>query len=276
MKRARLVLTGHDRDESLLDQGFALASRWDFCLDALFVRPTAEAAGAYWGDGFSVYALDSMMASVDRTGAELALKARDRFEDARTHVSADHAGSFVEFSGLPREAMAVEGRLSDLLIMAGPGTRDAAAQLNAIETAAMVSGRPVLVLPEAGESDRAGRHAGIAWDGSLEVSRAVQGGLGLLKRAERVSLLHAGPEAMDLPTTDALARYLGAHGLMTEQAEMPPSGVPGQLIPEMARALDVDLLVMGGFGAPGWQRSLGRDETTQLLRDAPYAILLAH
>ena len=37
-----------------------------------------------------------------------------------------------------------------------------------------------------------------------------------------------------------------------------------------------DLLVMGGFGAPGWQRSLGRDETTELVKDVPFAILLAH
>lgn len=74
-----------------------------------------------------------------------------------------------------------------------------------------------------------------------------------------------------------LSDYLELHGIKsaTRSVELSGRSIARALI-ESSDQNGADLLVMGGFGASGWQRSLSRDETTCLIKDLPFAILLAH
>ena len=155
--------------------------------------------------------------------------------------------------------MAVEGRLCDLVMLAKPDEHDAYAQLIAIEAAARESGRPVLVLPAGREATNGFNRVVIAWDGSLEAARAVSGAMPMLDAAKSVHVVHAGSESGSASSLGALARYLELHGVpCTTESVDPKSGVP-QALRSAADEATADLFVMGGFGAPGWQRVVGRD-----------------
>jgi len=92
-----------------------------------------------------------------------------------------------------------------------------------------------------------------------------------------VKAVHAGTDHEDAAQLSRLANYLDRHGVTasTETLTIDHRSIARTLI-EAASAADIDFLVMGGFGAPGWQYALGRDDTTALLKGTDFAILMVH
>ncbi len=276
-RRILIVLDGETTDTSLLKQSVAFGEAWEARLDGLFVRRNAASGGDFLGDAFSTYGMEAVLEALDDAAAKASEDAHAAFNAVADDASPGVIGRFIEYVGLPHSAMEREGRLCDLIIMEKPQPRDVRNQLNAIETAAFVSGRPVLVLPDERAVEGRFKDIVIAWDGSLEATRAVLGALPFLQDAESVMLLHAGADAESADQLADLAAYLDTHGVKSATRSVALDGrSAARALIETSSANGADLLVMGGFGAPGWQRSLGRDETTALIKNVPFAILLAH
>jgi nucleotide-binding universal stress UspA family protein len=276
-RRILTVIDGSDQDEPLLRQALAVAVRHEARLDALFVRRNAASGGDFFGDAFSTYGMETVLEALDDAAAEASVRAHQAFERVADDAPADRLGTLHEFVGLPEAALAQEGRLSDLVVMALPDGEAAHHQLNAIKIAACESGRPLLALPVGRAPEAPLDAAMIAWDGSLEASRAVAGALPALTRAKTVKAVHAGSDTADAAQLSRLANYLDRHGVSTttETLALDHRSIARTLM-EAAREDAVDVLVMGGFGAPGWLYALGRDETTALLKGTGFAILMVH
>ncbi|MED5549664.1 MAG: universal stress protein [Pseudomonadota bacterium] len=277
IKRILTVIEGSEQDEPLLRQALALAIRHNARLDALFVRRNAASGGDFLGDTFSTYGMETVLEALDDAAAEASVRAHEAFERVADDAPANRLGRLAEFVGLPEAALAQEGRLSDLVVMALPDGDSARHQLSAIKIAACESGRPLLLLPAGRAPDAPLDKAMIAWDGSLEASRAVAGSLPLLEMASSVKAVHAGTDHEDAAQLSRLANYLDRHGVTasTETLALDHRSTARTLI-EAAGAAKIDFLVMGGFGAPGWQYALGRDDTTALLKGTSFAILMVH
>jgi nucleotide-binding universal stress UspA family protein len=279
IRRILAVLTGSERDQELLVRTLPFARSWKASIDGLFVRRNVASGADFLGTAFSTYGMEAVLESLDDAASAASVQAHQAFEKMADDAPSSAVGRFVEFVGLPTEAMAVEGRLSDLLVLDKPDNDQLAYnQILIIEAAARESGRPVLVLPTAGEAIAEFKTVVIAWDGSLEASRAVMESLAILQEADTVRIIHAGPEGeVSASTVAALAHYLALHGV---EAATDTVSVEGQTVTEAlveaAEAAGADLLVMGGFGAKTWQRMLSRDETTGLLRATSQALLLAN
>jgi nucleotide-binding universal stress UspA family protein len=276
-RRILTVINGSDDDEALLRQALAIAEAQAGRLDALFVRRNAASGGDFMGDAFSTYGMEAVLEALDDAASEASLRAHRAFERVGDDAPAEHFGRLSEYVGLPHQAMAAEGRLSDLVVMALPRGRSAPSQLSAIKTAACEAGRPVLLLPPDRAADAGFKRIMIAWDGSLEAARAVSGALPLLAAADSVKAVHAGLHDDDSARLGRLANYLDRHGVSAATETVDASGRSiARALVETARDDAADLVVMGGFGAPGWQYALGRDETTALLKDTGFAILMVH
>lgn len=277
LRRVLIILNGGPDDTSLLSQTLSLCEQHDAALDALFVRRNAASGGDFLGDAFSTYGMEAVLEALDDAAAEASQRAHAAFDALADDAPANHIGRYIEFIGLPRDAIAAEGRISDLILMAKPDGPDLHNQLNAIEVAACQSGRPVLVLPAGRDPQDGFKRIVIAWDGSLEASRAVIGAMPLLQAAESVVLIHAGVEAGSSEQLADMAHYLEVHRVKAGTRTVALDGrSPARALIEESADEAADLLVMGAFGAPGWQRSLGRDDTTALLKGTPFSILLAH
>lgn len=177
----------------------------------------------------------------------------------------------------PGWALALQGRLADIILVARPPVPDLAPVLVA-QTAEYVllnAGRPVLVLPPQVHRVEA-RHVAVAWDGRREAARAVADALPLLRRAQRVSLVSVDPEGRGVAQGDGLAAYLGRHGIRAELVPVPTQEAAGPALLRAVAHLHADLLVAGGYGHSRVRELVMGGATRVLMRHAEVPLLISH
>lgn len=277
IRRMLVVLKGSATDARLLEQAFQIAKQTGARADAIFVRRNARSGADFLGDAFSCYGLDQLLKDLEQAGSAAALAAKAAFETASAHASSSAVGSFIDYVGLPTEAMRTEAALSDILVIEKPGESGDEAAEDAARLALLEAGRPVLFLPEDTPPDGRFKRAVVAFDGSQEAAHALTGAIDMLADAEDVDLVSIIDEnGLDLAVS-AAERYLKLHGIDADQREEDRAGrSTGAALVEVAEQSGADLLVMGGFGAPSWRDVGGRGATRAALRRAPCAVLMTH
>jgi nucleotide-binding universal stress UspA family protein len=214
---------------------------------------------------------------IDRQGAG----ARRLFEDiaARHALSAEWRSA----QGDPTELAAVHGRYADLIIL-GQIDPDAFATIAAQpfpEEVALLTGRPLLVIPYAGTFRAIGRRVLVGWDASRAATRAVHDAIPLLIDAESVTVLTIDAKVGEnghgeLPGAD-IALHLARHGV-TATTERTVSGDIGIANVLLSRASDlaVDLLVIGAYGHSHLRELLLGGTTRTVLASMTVPVLMSH
>lgn len=181
-------------------------------------------------------------------------------------------------------AMVVQARYADLIVVSQPDPGDpTSSQLDDLpEHLALYGGRPVLVVPYAGEFEHIDRHALVAWDGSRAAIRAVTDAIPLLRRTAKVTLVIFNPESQqgvhgEQPGAD-MALYLARHGVNVEVMEQrTPDGLDvGNALLSLAADLNVDLLVMGAYGHLRWRELVLGGVTRTVIRTMTIPVLMSH
>ena len=130
--------------------------------------------------------------------------------------------------------------------------------LDCSDQLAIECGRPVLIVPNAGESPALPRKAIIAWNHSREATRAMYEALPLLNGARTIELLmleeaQNGELARQLAETilppSVLVQALAEHGIKLTVATLKTmAGSAGRQICARAEQEQADLVVMGAYG----------------------------
>ncbi|MFD2816744.1 hypothetical protein ACFSYD_23665 [Paracoccus aerius] len=151
-------------------------------------------------------------------------------------------------------------RTADLAIVGEPdrdsgGTDDAVL----VEVSFMDTGRPALVLPQAGTQALPPRRVLAAWNGTREASRAIHDAMPLLQGAEEVILVSAATDKGDdrqLPQLGrAMADHLKRHGVSAKPKMVTSVGTTiADLIRRQAAEEGADLVVMGATVIPDCAR----------------------
>ena len=147
-----------------------------------------------------------------------------------------------------------------------------------IEALIFGSGRPTVLLPEAGE-DEIFDHIAIGWDGSRVAARAVSDAQALLARARTVSVVSVTGEKVfeAVHPCERLAEHLKAKGLNAEAVSSPLDGRRiGAALQETAIASGAGLLVMGGYGHSRLRDFVLGGATQGVIEDLRLPVLLAH
>jgi nucleotide-binding universal stress UspA family protein len=176
------------------------------------------------------------------------------------------------------------GRCADLIIAAqdDPGDPQSFVGEHFIERLVMTCGRPVLLIPYAGDFHAIGDQVMVAWDGSREAARAVHDALPFLKRAKFVTIVTVN-EASNRPLVDetssqAIASTLAQHGVTVTTKAL--NGVHehsiGDILLSYVSQLGADLLVMGAYGHNRWQELVLGGATRSVLRSATVPVLLSY
>jgi nucleotide-binding universal stress UspA family protein len=143
------------------------------------------------------------------------------------------------------------------------------------------TGRPVLVVPHAGEFTAIGRRVLIAWDSSREAARALHDALPLIAKAETavvvgVSMREAQAERAH-PSLDRIVRHLVRHGIPARLEEIVGSDVPvTELLLSRAADIDADLLVAGAYHHSQFREALIGGVSRGLLDHATVPMLMSH
>jgi len=178
--------------------------------------------------------------------------------------------------------LAMQARYADLVVVSQTDrseTGDAGAG-DIPEYVALNSARPVLAIPYAGRFENPGRNVLIAWDGSMEATRAVTNALPLLRRARQVTVVlfnvsrFSGVHGQE-PGAD-IALYLARHGVKVSVSSEFTELDIGNALLSLAADKGADLLVMGSYGHTRFREVLLGGVTQTILKTMTLPVLMSH
>lgn len=185
--------------------------------------------------------------------------------------------------GNPAAALPTHSRYVDLIVVGQPNRYEAhqSAEDAMLASTLLLSGRPVLVIPFAGEFPTMGQRVLVAWNASREAARAVHDALPLLVRAETVTVLAINPEVGlgghgDVPGAD-IAAHLARHGVQVEAAHTVATDISeGAALLSYAADVGADLIVAGAYGHSRVREMVFGGVTRTLLTEMTVPVLLSH
>lgn len=139
------------------------------------------------------------------------------------------------------------------------------------------TGRPVLIIPSAGELKPVGRRAVVAWNGSREAARAAFDSLSLLA-PDAVMHLATVDSARGEASLEAMTRALSRHAVKVSAASLTRSSGSNVIdeILKFSGDFGADLLVLGCYGHSRLRETVFGGATTRILRDMTLPVLMAH
>lgn len=140
---------------------------------------------------------------------------------------------------------------------------------------------PVLVLPQGWDTAVNFDHVVMAWNGSIEATRAIHAALPIAQKAQRVFLLR--DDALDQRDDDVPEpafepeHFLRNHGIdvSVRRLHVSPHGAGARILEE-ARALKADCLVMGAYGHHRLRERILGGATMHVLKHSPIPVLMQH
>jgi len=185
-------------------------------------------------------------------------------------------------TGTTVDATILNSRYSDLVILEQPDSdaRQPADDIRFVGDVLLNVTRPVLLVPRSSSLRPIFKRVLVAWNGSNEAARAVNGALPLLQQAELVQVVVVNPEESigthgQEPGAD-LALYLARHGVSTDLCNLKLASDPAYALFGQASKFGADLLVMGAYGHSRLREYILGGTTREVLRSMKIPVLMAH
>ncbi len=183
--------------------------------------------------------------------------------------------SWVEGRGKQVDVIRRHGRLADVIAVAQPDV-DRNLGANTLKAALFRTGRPVLMVPNGiAPPASLGAHVTVAWNGSLESSRAVTMTLPILSSADRVTILSSGGEPASA-TAEDLKDYLAAHGVTAGIHRFTGSGNVGKTLLSSTHDVGADTLIMGAYGDSHEKETIFGGNTQHIVDKSKVPAILVH
>ncbi|HET6607170.1 MAG TPA: universal stress protein [Rhodopila sp.] len=282
LKDLLVVLDGTPRDQVKLTLAFDLARRTDahvtgLCVLEHLLPPNTTFAYAGYAELWSMPEFSRQVEATAKARAnevEMAFLDRLRREDAR--------GSWELQSDPLLLSVLRYAYVSDLVIIGqhDPDHPGPAVARMLVEDVLMASGRPVLIVPYAGQYETVGSNVLVGWSHTRESARAVHDALPLMMPKARVSVLIAesAPSASDAVPTADVGEHLARHGLLVSVARtvLADRVTPADALLGYAADDGCDLLVVGAYGHSRTREMILGGVTRDLLRSMTVPVLMAH
>ena len=269
-------LNDERRVGGLIDAATQIGQRYDAHVIALYVMPPIPTYGpTAFGAGYIQAGLKTFRDEADRVhkAFEAASRGRPIVPEWRMIEPGERTVA---------DCIIEEARCSDLVII---GQRDRSFDFSSVldvpERIIIESGRPVLVVPNAGRFPKIGDRATIAWNTRREAARAVFDALPLLKDAQRVRIVWVNPQedkstSRDLPGAE-IAATLARHGVKCETATAVSGEISvGDVILSGLTDDAADLLVMGAWGHSRMRELVFGGATRHILEHMTVPVLMSH
>lgn len=279
-------IDGADHCKPLLETAFLAAREFNAHVKGLHAKVDAREAIPLLGEGMSGGMVEEMIDMAEKEAGSKAEIAARMFSDYCQHRGiaiidspekvTEVTASWAEIEGREDDVIIRAAGLSDLVVVRNPGeTGDPAAQV-ILNTVLFETARPVLVAPPQSPATL-GRNIAIAWNGSLEATRAVQAALSFLPNADKVTVLTAESQRTDRDAGDGLADYFAWHGI---HADIQPLTDSDQSVGEMVlgKAIEAgaDLLVMGAYTHGRMRQLILGGVTSHVISHANIPVFMSH
>lgn len=178
------------------------------------------------------------------------------------------------------DAVTLHGRYADLIVIGQPWTADNSAINSSFANHVMLeAGRPVLMIPYAGNFATIGKRIIVGWNASREATRAVTDAIPFLQQAEVVQVMVVNPRAGEhgaMPGND-IALFLARHGIQVEVRVDQANEIDiGNEMLSRASDFGADMIVMGGYGHSRLKELMMGGATRTLIDSMTVPVLLSH
>ena len=279
-----VLLDGSARDEARLAVAVGLARRHDahltgLCpIEMLLPADMSLALGGYP----DLWALPNFAKQMEGQARSKAATIEASFRELLRRESVKGDWQLETGSLIP--AVIHRAHAADLIVVgqADPDNPLPAPARTLIEDILMTAGRPILLIPYAGQFETIGSNALIGWTSTRESARAVHDALPLFTPAAKVTVLtiessRAEPDNDVLPTAE-IAEHLARHELNVSAARtVVTDGLsPADVLLDYASDIGADLLVVGGYGHSRTREMIMGGVTRDLLRHMTLPVLMSH
>jgi hypothetical protein len=264
-----------------LDAALQLGRKEPVHINAVFIRPDPSVLAASMPD--MLIAAGITIEHIESEGREAEARAKAAFEDWRLANGVALSGgdlSVCNTSWRERvssiETVIIEvGRLSDLIILTHPDSFETSTQ-RAFDAAVFETGRPTLILPKDASGDLL-RHVVIAWNSSIEATRAVAGAMPLLHQAKQVSIFTAPARADETIRDLYLGEQLAWHGIRSHylSPDIDAHSVGAALL-DAVHAERATMIVMGAYTHSRVREMLLGGVTSHILKHTTVPVLMMH
>jgi len=182
---------------------------------------------------------------------------------------------WIEEEGRQVDVIKRNGRLVDIIVVAQPDV-DRNIGTNTLKAALFQTGRPVMMVPNGvAPPEKLGVHVTLAWNGSLEASRAVSMSLPILKQSRMVTILSTGAEP-NAASARELSAYLEAHGIKSTIHRFDKKRNVGAELLALTKQLGADTLIMGAYGDSHELETIFGGNTQHVVDKAKLPVILVH
>jgi nucleotide-binding universal stress UspA family protein len=183
----------------------------------------------------------------------------------------------------PADGLSLQGRYCDLVVMGqqDPDESSFTADPNFPGYAILHCGSPALMIPYAARFGTIGHQALVAWNASVEATRAVHSAIPLLQRSKMVDVAIFNPERQagtlfGDPPGSGIESYLARHHVKADVHRDTTDMDVGDALLSLAAQLGSDLLVMGCYGHSRFRETLLGGATRTMLESMTVPVLMAH
>lgn len=222
----------------------------------------------------------AMSASMDANEAQLLSEFRALAAEFGLTEGKYQAGTatarFMDFAGKQVDAVKHYGRLADLICVPQPDPK-LNLGFNTLKSALFTSGRPVMMCPPKGRvEDGFADHVAIAWNGSIEATRAVAMSMPVISSAKTVTILSGAPKKVD-PSPEDLQRYLELKGVNAGVKTFEAKGDNvGTALLQHCEAVGAGTLAMGAYHESYERESLFGGNSQAVVENATIPVILVH
>ncbi|MBV9511703.1 MAG: universal stress protein [Caulobacteraceae bacterium] len=262
-------LAGGDADAGVLAAAAAVAAPFEAELAAVYAPADVADLMPWMGEGFMGGVQVTAVQGLRDAAAEGERTARAAFEA----VGYQHK-AFTALSSPVWSALAMEGRLSDLVVFDDAAAKGRGPLAETFQQIVADEQRPTLVARPGLKADGC---VAVAWEGGKEASRAARTALPLLQKASRVVILAAPESSARYFDPARLQAFFQVRGVNAELHVISETGEPAPLLLSAARTVGADIMVVGAFGHPRLQEFIFGGATRTFL-NAPSApsLFLSH
>ncbi|MCB1354667.1 MAG: universal stress protein [Rhodobacteraceae bacterium] len=211
---------------------------------------------------------------LDEANAGLLREIEEKFEAERKAIGLVSALQLKEVTGRVDSVLSEAARHYDMLIVGSHSDTDDEHVTLHPDRIALMSGRPVVVVPAGYDGGAQLSHSALAWDGGRAAARALSDSLRILEDDGRVSVLTVGPRA-SWPVED-LMTHLSRHGVEAVREEWPKSYPVAATLIDWCRKHQPSLLVLGAYEHSKFREDLLGGVTSEILSQIDIPVLLSH
>ncbi len=212
---------------------------------------------------------------IEEANNEIIEKIEARFGEIKGTLNLDDRLHFKNIHGRVDSALAETARHFDIMISGVHlDTDDGHISLHP-DRIALMSGRPVLIIPKSGAENSPAQNVAILWDGTRAATRALADGIALLEKGASVDLITLSNKPLPHGVEPAITQ-LERHNIKVSHTELNAQFQGVRALTEYCKANSPSLLIMGAYEHSKFREDFLGGLSSELLKNVEIPMMISH